>query len=217
MKRIISILLIFVMAFSISLFPLAHSGRTDARGGHKDNKNVSGLGSYHYHCGGNPPHLHTNGVCPYASTSASSNRSSSSSSSSSTASYEENLVYFNDISEESSSESSGSTSIDDNTTDSTKKIATEIKEYFQKHFTNEMYVVYIGHLGEFNASLRVIYKSELSGLNTQSLVFYNYNQKDNIYSKIESPDYTFKDGALEFTTESNQGYVIITDKDFVKK
>ena len=44
----------------------AHSGRTDANGGHKDNKNVSGLGSYHYHCGGYPAHLHPNGVCPYA-------------------------------------------------------------------------------------------------------------------------------------------------------
>lgn len=47
-------------------FALAHSGRTDSSGGHKDNKNKSGLGSYHYHCGGNPPHLHTGGVCPYA-------------------------------------------------------------------------------------------------------------------------------------------------------
>lgn len=44
----------------------AHSGRTDANGGHRDNKNVSGLGYYHYHCGGHPAHLHPNGVCPYA-------------------------------------------------------------------------------------------------------------------------------------------------------
>lgn len=43
----------------------AHSGRTDSSGGHKDNKNKSGLGSYHYHCGGHPAHLHPNGVCPY--------------------------------------------------------------------------------------------------------------------------------------------------------
>lgn len=42
----------------------AHSGRTDSSGGHRDNKNKSGLGSYHYHCGGHPAHLHTNG-CPY--------------------------------------------------------------------------------------------------------------------------------------------------------
>ena len=44
----------------------AHSGRTDAYGGH------SGLGSYHYHCGGHPAHLHTNGVCPYSGGSGSS-------------------------------------------------------------------------------------------------------------------------------------------------
>lgn len=47
----------------------AHSGRTDSRGGHKDNKNKSGLGSYHYHCGGHPAHLHPDGVCPYSSNS----------------------------------------------------------------------------------------------------------------------------------------------------
>lgn len=45
----------------------AHSGRTDSHGGHHDNKNKSGLGSYHYHCGGYPAHLHPNGVCPYQS------------------------------------------------------------------------------------------------------------------------------------------------------
>ena len=60
----------------------SHSGKTDSNGGHKDNQNKSGLGSYHYHCGGHPAHLHPNGVCPYAS-STSSNKSSTSSSSSS--------------------------------------------------------------------------------------------------------------------------------------
>ena len=47
----------------------SHSGRTDSSGGHRDNNNVSGLGSYHYHHGYGP-HLHPNGVCPYASTPA---------------------------------------------------------------------------------------------------------------------------------------------------
>lgn len=46
----------------------AHSGRTDGNGGHHDYKNKSGLGAYHYHCGGHPAHLHPNGVCPYAGT-----------------------------------------------------------------------------------------------------------------------------------------------------
>ncbi|MDO5338351.1 MAG: YHYH domain-containing protein [Eubacteriales bacterium] len=48
----------------------AHSGRTDGSGGHHDNRNASGLGSYHYHCGGHPAHLHTGGVCPYSSDTA---------------------------------------------------------------------------------------------------------------------------------------------------
>ena len=61
-KKIISFTLAFCLFFTCSF---AHSGRTDASGGHRDNKNVSGLGYYHYHCGGNPPHLHSNGVCPY--------------------------------------------------------------------------------------------------------------------------------------------------------
>ena len=66
-KRVSAILsFIFIMSLCVSVF--AHSGRTDSKGGHKDNKNVSGLGSYHYHCGGHPPHLHTNSICPYSST-----------------------------------------------------------------------------------------------------------------------------------------------------
>ena len=56
----------------------AHSGRTDSNGGHKDNKNVSGLGSYHYHCGGYPAHLHNNGACPYNSSNSNDFTSSSS-------------------------------------------------------------------------------------------------------------------------------------------
>lgn len=56
----------------------AHGGRTDASGGHKDNKNASGLGPYHYHCGGYPAHLHNGGVCPYSSSTSSTATSSSS-------------------------------------------------------------------------------------------------------------------------------------------
>lgn len=50
-----------------SSIAFGHSGRTDSAGGHKDNKNVSGLGSYHYHHGYGP-HLHPNGVCSYNAT-----------------------------------------------------------------------------------------------------------------------------------------------------
>ena len=92
-KKILVLLLVFCLLFSSVCF--AHSGRTDSSGGHKDNKNASGLGSYHYHCGGYPAHLHTGGVCPYTgggSTSSSSTSSSSSSSSTTTTTVQNNVT-----------------------------------------------------------------------------------------------------------------------------
>lgn len=65
-KKYISIFSFIILLMLIYSNVFAHSGRTDELGGHKDNKNVSGFGNYHYHCGGNPPHLHTNGLCPYS-------------------------------------------------------------------------------------------------------------------------------------------------------
>lgn len=77
MKKLAKRLSVYVMSGMLIFSAVpgtvqAHSGRTDASGGHHDNKNVSGLGSYHYHCGGYPAHLHSGGVCPYSSSSSSS-------------------------------------------------------------------------------------------------------------------------------------------------
>lgn len=66
-KRVFALLMVLILA--VTGVAAAHSGRTDSSGGHKDNQNKSGLGSYHYHCGGHPPHLHSGGVCPYSSAS----------------------------------------------------------------------------------------------------------------------------------------------------
>lgn len=69
-KQSIKRKIIFVVSLILACSTvMAHSGRTDGNGGHKDNKNKSGLGSYHYHCGGYPAHLHTGGECPYKSSS----------------------------------------------------------------------------------------------------------------------------------------------------
>lgn len=69
MKKIIKQAAIFLSVLLLSVSSVitvfAHSGRTDSSGGHRDNKNKSGLGSYHYHCGGYPAHLHNGGYCPY--------------------------------------------------------------------------------------------------------------------------------------------------------
>ncbi|MCL2427332.1 MAG: Ig-like domain-containing protein [Oscillospiraceae bacterium] len=80
MKQIIITFNFLIVATLLSLTVLslsvtAHSGRTDSNGGHRDNRNVSGLGSYHYHCGGNPAHLHPGGVCPYNSAGSTTSRS----------------------------------------------------------------------------------------------------------------------------------------------
>lgn len=95
MKKLKRFVTVVAVSLSISLsmpscfmFPVstveAHSGRTDSSGGHKDNKNKSGLGNYHYHCGGNPAHLHKNGVCPYSNSASSTNSSSTNSTASTT-------------------------------------------------------------------------------------------------------------------------------------
>ncbi len=65
MKRIFAALLAALLVMALATTAFAHSGRTDGSGGHKDNKNKSGLGSYHYHCGGSSAHLHVSGYCPY--------------------------------------------------------------------------------------------------------------------------------------------------------
>lgn len=61
-KKIITVTMAMILVCG-NLY--AHNGKTDSNGGHKDSKNVSGLGTYHYHCGEHPAHLHENGLCPY--------------------------------------------------------------------------------------------------------------------------------------------------------
>jgi hypothetical protein len=63
-RKLMSMVILLGFVAICLLNSFAHSGRTDSNGGHRDNKNKSGLGSYHYHHGYGP-HLHPNGVCPY--------------------------------------------------------------------------------------------------------------------------------------------------------
>jgi len=66
MKKIWIKIIALLIASILPVSAIAHSGRTDSSGGHRDNQNKSGLGYYHYHCDGHPPHLHNGGICPYA-------------------------------------------------------------------------------------------------------------------------------------------------------
>lgn len=85
MKKHVLFVLVFTLVFTLVFSASAHSGRTDSSGGHRDNQNKSGLGSYHYHHG-YPAHLHPGGVCPYTSSSSNSSKSSTSRQSSSSSS-----------------------------------------------------------------------------------------------------------------------------------
>ena len=60
--KILVCMLVFMFLVSSNTF--AHPGKTDSNGGHKDSKNISGFGKYHYHHG-NEAHLHNNGLCPF--------------------------------------------------------------------------------------------------------------------------------------------------------
>ena len=53
-RKLLSIVLMIIAVVSISLNTYADSGRTDSSGGHKDNQNKSGIGSYH--SAGHPAH-----------------------------------------------------------------------------------------------------------------------------------------------------------------
>lgn len=59
-KRLTSFFSLFLLLLAVPLVVFAHSGGTDANGGHYD----SSTGEYHYHHG-YPAHQHPNGICPY--------------------------------------------------------------------------------------------------------------------------------------------------------
>ena len=60
MRRILRTVLSIACITVLSISAYAHSGKTDASGGHYDHS----TGVYHYHHG-YPAHQHTGGVCPY--------------------------------------------------------------------------------------------------------------------------------------------------------
>ena len=72
-RNLLIMLMLTITLISVCTNSYAHPGKTDSKGGHKDNQNKSGLGSYHYHCDGMPAHLHPNGICPYTEKKTTSN------------------------------------------------------------------------------------------------------------------------------------------------
>lgn len=95
-KKILNVLIVILITLTGTI-SYAHGGKTDSNGGHKDKNNVSGLGPYHYHCGGHPAHLHPDGKCPYSSDS---NKSESNTKQSSSSSKKSNISNSSNSNEE---------------------------------------------------------------------------------------------------------------------
>ena len=75
LERVIASLCLVAVLLVLALPIAAHSGRTDAAGGHYDHSN----GTYHYHHGMSA-HQHPGGVCPYTPNALNGSNNSSSSS-----------------------------------------------------------------------------------------------------------------------------------------
>ena len=71
---------------------LAHSGRTDGKGGHYNRS----TGEYHYHHG-YPAHDHENGICPYSYNSKTNSSSSNSSTNQSNSNKEEKKTTIGEV------------------------------------------------------------------------------------------------------------------------
>ena len=88
---------------------------------------------------------------------------------------------------------------------------------FGQYFDNTVRAVTLAQQGSFGARIQIAAKVDLTGLNTQSLIFYAYNAATNGYTRINNPAYLIDaNGYLHFYTELG-GSIIITDKPLTKR
>lgn len=203
MKKHLSILLVTLLLISQFTTVFAHSGRTDAYGGHRDNNNVSGLGYYHYHHG-YPAHLHPNGVCPYASNTTNNTHTYNYNSQPSTPAPSKEVIPPIEYNEEEAIKSQE-----------------EIKELFNTYFSNEkIIVVQTAHLSNYEAYASFSVVTDYADWDFENVWTYNYNKDTNKYHSYSAYfTYTANDNSCTFdlTTNCNEGYVIITQGELTAK
>ncbi len=152
-KKVLTIITMLCLIIGIAGNSFAHSGRTDSNGGHKDNQNKSGLGSYHYHCGGHPAHLHDNGVCPYSSSSSSSKSGTSSSSSEISSSESSANTIFSKSSDSNSSDSTTTSSSSVESTPETTFIPKSIIEAESVEINENITSMKVGQTRKLTATI----------------------------------------------------------------
>ena len=91
------------------------------------------------------------------------------------------------------------------------------RTFFERWFNNKMQVVYFDQSGDWGQTVRVAAKVDLTGMNTQNLVFYAYDRERNAYRQIRQPNYRIDaNGYLIFCTDL-AGAIIVSDGAFVRK
>lgn len=100
-------------------------------------------------------------------------------------------------------------------TDEDTKTVTTI---FEKNYSNKLVVLPTWSLSKQSESIKITAKIDLTDFDTSKLVFYNYNKIDNKLTSIEKPAAsTDAKGNLTFTTNSNQGFVVVSNDSLALK
>jgi hypothetical protein len=87
-----------------------------------------------------------------------------------------------------------------------------LKEKFQRWYANKMKFIHLAQPSSFGATVRIAAKVDLSGLDTDSLVFYSYDEAEHVITRLVNPQYSIDaNGYLRFTTKY-AGEIVITDQ-----
>jgi hypothetical protein len=96
-------------------------------------------------------------------------------------------------------------------------ITSSISESLGRWYSNRLAVVKFDQQGELGARVQIAARVDLTGLNTNTLVFYSFDQASNRLIKLSDPGYTVdQNGFLHFSTNLG-GSIIITDRDLARR
>ena len=92
-----------------------------------------------------------------------------------------------------------------------------LRTSLSKSYKNKMQMVKFTQKGSFGMPVTVTANMDLTGMNLQTLRFYNYDSTKKRLTRIAVPNYTIDQlGYLHFTTNMGET-VVITDSSFLKK
>lgn len=87
----------------------------------------------------------------------------------------------------------------------------KIQSYFNGWYSNPLTVVKVGNAGTLAATCEIAVKADLTGLDTDNLVFTSYDLAQNTIRVISNPNYSIDaNGYLHFNT-SVGGYIVVSD------